>query len=64
MAAKLSADPTIMPSTYTPPLPIGRIPTPMRDEGRQAPRGFRHLGWYNYPVGGLLEGVTTAQSPT
>ncbi len=31
-----------------PPLSIGRIPTPMRDEGRQAPRGFRHLGWYNY----------------
>ena len=28
----------VMSSTYSSPLPLGRIPTPMRDEGEQAPR--------------------------
>ncbi len=37
VAARLSADPTISRQS-SPPLPMGPIPAPMRDEGEQAPR--------------------------
>ncbi len=37
-------------------------PNPNAGRGQASPEGFRHLGWYNYPAGGLLEGVAATKS--